>query len=59
MGSYCEAVLPVAVLCLLGHPGQWRLEAAKVIVKFARVTQHQQMLVLVLLTDPTAAENSD
>ena len=47
---------PVAVLGLLGHACEWWLQAAQVIVELAGVTQHQQMLVLVFLTDATAAE---
>ena len=46
---------PVAVLGLLGHACEWGFQAAQVIVELTGITQQQQMLVLVLLTDPTTA----
>lgn len=48
--------LPVAVLGLLWHPSEWRLQAAQVVVELAGVAQHQQVLVLVLLADAAARE---
>lgn len=47
-------LLPVAVLGLFRHACQWWLEAAQVVIELAGVTEHQQMLILVLLTDATA-----
>jgi len=44
---------PVAVLALLGHACERRLQAAQVVVELTGVTQQQQVLVLVLLTYPT------
>lgn len=49
-------MLPVAVLGFLGHPGEWRLQAAQVVVELAGVAQHQQVLILVLLADATATK---
>ena len=50
---------PVAVLGLFGHACQRWLQAAQVVVQLAGVTQHQQMLVLVLLTDATAVRKCE
>lgn len=52
-------ISPVAVLGLLGHPGQRGLQTAQMVVELACVTQHQQMLVLVFLTDATTAGKFD
>ena len=46
-------VSPVAVLGLLGHACERGFQAAQVIVELTGITQQQQVLVLVLLTDPT------
>lgn len=54
-GLASPCLSPVAVLGLLGHTSEWWLQAAQVVVQLASITQHQQMLVLVLLTDATAA----
>lgn len=48
------SLLPVAVLGLLWHACEWRLQAAQVVVELAGVTQHKQVLILVFLADATA-----
>lgn len=52
---FVDCNLPVAVLGLLGHACQGWFQTTQMIVEFAGVAQHQQMLVLVLLTDAAAA----
>lgn len=48
--------LPVAVLGLLWHSCEWRLQAAQVVIELASVTQHKQVLILVFLANATATE---
>lgn len=50
------SLLPVAVLGLLWHSCEWRLQAAQVVVELAGVTQHKQVLILVFLADATATD---
>ena len=52
-GPCLPGLSPVAVLGLLGHACERGFQAAQVIVELTGITQQQQMLVLVLLADPT------